>query len=344
MKLLIITQKMDRNDPVLGFFHRWCEKIAARLSRLHIICLQQGTVALPPQVTVQSLGKERKASRLAYIFSFYRLIWCLRAEYDVVFVHMNPVYILLGCVFWSIWRKPFYLWYNHEHGNLMTWFAARLAHTVFHTSAFSYTARFPNSRKMPAGIDMELFSPRSDLQKIPNSILYIGRIAPIKKIDVLVQAAILLHRQGIPFTLTVAGAAEPHDAAYEARIKYLARRLAFEGVIHFPGSVPNYETPRLYREHELFVNLSPPGLFDKAVLEAMACETPVIASSSAFARIIPSDYRFTEDRPEALAQTLLAALAQPLQARLDYGRLLREYVMHEHSLEKLVTDIAQALE
>jgi len=95
MKLLILTQKMDRDDPVLGFFHRWCGKIATRVSRLHIICLQQGCVELPAQVTVRSLGKERRTSRRAYLFSFYRLIWSLRAEYDVVFVHMNPIYILL---------------------------------------------------------------------------------------------------------------------------------------------------------------------------------------------------------------------------------------------------------
>ena len=31
MKLLIITQKMDCEDPVLGFFHHWVEKLAAAL-------------------------------------------------------------------------------------------------------------------------------------------------------------------------------------------------------------------------------------------------------------------------------------------------------------------------
>lgn len=28
VKLLIITQKIDINDPILGFFHKWIEEFA----------------------------------------------------------------------------------------------------------------------------------------------------------------------------------------------------------------------------------------------------------------------------------------------------------------------------
>ena len=30
MKLLLVTQNVDRTDPILGFFHQWVEEIAKR--------------------------------------------------------------------------------------------------------------------------------------------------------------------------------------------------------------------------------------------------------------------------------------------------------------------------
>ena len=62
-----------------------------------------------------------------------------------------------------------------------------MAHNVFYTSPFSYTARFKHSRRMPAGIDTELFSRNAGITRQPRSILYLGRISPIKKVDVLIQ-------------------------------------------------------------------------------------------------------------------------------------------------------------
>ena len=96
MKLLIITQVIDKNHPVLGFFHRWVEEFAVHCEHVHVICLQKGVFDLPVNVTVHSLGKEDGVSRATYLLRFYKNIWQLRHEYDSVFVHMNQLYVLLG--------------------------------------------------------------------------------------------------------------------------------------------------------------------------------------------------------------------------------------------------------
>src|SRR3972149_5992145 len=101
MKLLFITQKVDKNDDVLGVYHRWIEELAKKAERIHVICLYKGRVEMPGNVEAHSLGKELPGlprrglikagrSRLRYLWNFFRLIWKLRREYDVVFVHMNP--------------------------------------------------------------------------------------------------------------------------------------------------------------------------------------------------------------------------------------------------------------
>src|SRR6185295_8452864 len=98
MKLLIVTQVVDSEDPILGFFHRWLEEFATQAEHIEVICLKEGKHALPRNVRVHTLGKP--ANRILYIARFGWYIWTLRSQYDRVLVHMNPEYVILGGLDW----------------------------------------------------------------------------------------------------------------------------------------------------------------------------------------------------------------------------------------------------
>src|SRR3989344_1150879 len=105
MKLLIITQKVDKNDDLLGFFHSWVSELSEHFDDVFVISLGVGEYHLPNNVKVFSLGKPangRSASggesllrRFNYIVRFYKYIWRERKNYDAVLAHMNPIYIVL---------------------------------------------------------------------------------------------------------------------------------------------------------------------------------------------------------------------------------------------------------
>lgn len=109
-----MTQVVDLEHPVLGFFHRWIIEFAKHCEHVHVICLQEGKHDLPANVSVHSLGKEMGKGRLVYLYRFYRLIWSLRREYDKVFVHMNQIYVILGAPVWKLLGKRVGLWYVHK--------------------------------------------------------------------------------------------------------------------------------------------------------------------------------------------------------------------------------------
>src|SRR3989344_4493728 len=119
MRLLVITQKVDRNDPVLGFFHRWIEEFSKHCEKVHVICLKEGVNDLPENVAVHSLGKEEGKSRITYLWRFYYYVLKYRSQHDAVFVHMNPEYVLLGSLFWKIVGKRIVLWYMHKSVTMM---------------------------------------------------------------------------------------------------------------------------------------------------------------------------------------------------------------------------------
>src|SRR3989339_803491 len=63
MKLLILTQKIDKNDDLLGFFYAWVGEFAKYYKKITVICLYRGESDLPENVKVLSLGKENLSSR-----------------------------------------------------------------------------------------------------------------------------------------------------------------------------------------------------------------------------------------------------------------------------------------
>src|SRR4051812_10743399 len=99
--LLIVTQAIDQEDQVLGFFHKWVEEFAKHTESITVVCLREGKHSLPNNVRVFSLGKEkRKALSLVYALRFLSRIWKEREAYKNVFVHMNTEYVLLGGLLW----------------------------------------------------------------------------------------------------------------------------------------------------------------------------------------------------------------------------------------------------
>lgn len=333
--ILVFTQKVHKEDPILGFFHGWITALAPMYKKITVICLEKGAYKLPTNVVVISLGKEKGLRRGAYIRNFYIAVWNNRRNYDSVFVHMNPEYVLLGFPIWFLLRKKVYLWYNHSAGGLKIRLSEFLTKKVFHTSEYAYTAKFKNAVIMPAGIDTQLFKPIGG-RRAPQTILSLGRIAPIKNVKKLIEAGKILNERKIDFKISIYGNALPKDAEYLSLLRDAGNNLCKDGKLKFFDGIPNYKAPEVFSASDFFVNLSPAGLFDKTVLEACACETVPIVSSTAFRSFLPKECVLDNDSPEVLAERIRYFFGISEGARLELGKKLRQNVLNEHSLDALV--------
>ena len=137
----------------------------------------------------------------------------------------------------------------------------------------------------PMGVDVEHFSPgmrnpqfreqlrnRFDIPENSKLLLYVGRLAPEKNLELLIDTMVELANGNHDFRLIVAG-----DGISRYAVEQAARSRV-PGRINFAGHVSDREElARLYASCDVFVHPNPAEPFGIAPLEAMASGLPLVA-------------------------------------------------------------------
>lgn len=339
MKLLIVTQKVNKDDPILGFFHRWIIEFAKHCESVVVICLEKGVYDLPANVKVLSLGKENGVSRLEYLRRFYSYIWKERRNYDVVFVHMNPIYVILGGFLWKILGKKVSLWYTHKNVDWKLRIAEKLVHKIFTASKESFRLVSKKVQVMGHGIDVDVFAPSSasDINRQNNQIVSVGRISSTKNQLSMIKGFEILKSLGYNGNLSIVGGPiTADDIKYYKDLKEYVRSNDLQDFVNFKGPISPDGVVDIYRQADVFINLSSTGSMDKAVLEAMACNLKVITSNEAFKNILPSE-NLTDGTSQDIATKINIISKRPIDSHW------RDYVISNHSLSSLIGHLSEEL-
>ncbi|MCH8206037.1 MAG: glycosyltransferase [Chloroflexi bacterium] len=146
-----------------------------------------------------------------------------------------------------------------------------------------YRVALHNVRVVPAGVDAELFHP-ADATEARRAlgltegkiVLYVGRIEPLKGLDILINALALMEDTSDTRLVIVGG--KPGEDAEITRLESLVWDLDLEEMVTFTGAVSQAALPDYYNAADVFVLPSYHESFGLVALEAMACGTPVAAS------------------------------------------------------------------
>jgi glycosyltransferase involved in cell wall biosynthesis len=326
MKLLIITQTIDRADPILGFFHRWIEEFAKHCASVTVIAQSVRMYVLPTHVHVHSLGKERAKPRLLQVLRFLRMIISERHAYDTIFVHMTPIWVVLGAPAWILLKKPVFLWYEAKGGGLFLPLSLLFARRVFSASFASRAARSRKSIVVGHGIDVEHFAPAS-IARENGLLVTVSRITASKRIDVILRCLAKLPDH---YRLEIVGAPITQaDQVYTAKLDRIIADRGLSSRVTFRTLTHDELVPLLQRT-DLFLHASETTL-DKAVLEAMACGCIVVSCAKALESILPSlclcgpeEMGGCVTRIESLSQEERSLLRNDLRSRVenDHGLIM----------------------
>ena len=210
---------------------------------------------------------------------------------------------------------------------------------------------------IPNGVDLELFRPDGDGASFDSAqdrsararlglpeqgflVGAVGRLHPLKGMDVLCHAAasVLRHLPTVRFAIIGEG---PQRAELEG----LVRESRVEARVHFLGR--RSDVAELLPAFDLFALPSRSEALPMAVMEAMACGRPVVASAVG---CVPElvEHGVTglcvpADDAERLAEAIVELASDPTRAR-EMGREGRRRAEERFNIEQAVESTAQLLE
>lgn len=192
------------------------------------------------------------------------------------------------------------------------------------------------------GVDLERFKPipkeaakaQVGIPVNDRSILFVGRIEPLKGVDTLLQAMALIQErypeaiEDVDVTI-IGGDPWANDPDLEmARLQAMRQQLGIHDIVTFMGARDQNELPNYYSAAEMVVMPSHYESFGMVALEAMATGTPVIASEVGGLAFLVRDgengFHVPSRDPEALAGRIYELLTNET-CRIRLGQNAREY-------------------
>lgn len=128
---------------------------------------------------------------------------------------------------------------------------------------------------IPNGLNLEVYKPAFKDKTLPVVLGMQSRLVPIKDhITLLYAINLLKQKYGTgKFILQIAG-----DGAYKEKLQLLTRELALENEVIFLGMLKEAELAAFLQSCDIYIHASLGETMSTAIMQAMACKLPVIAS------------------------------------------------------------------
>jgi glycosyltransferase involved in cell wall biosynthesis len=187
---------------------------------------------------------------------------------------------------------------------------------------------------IPNGVDTDLFHPQTS-EKIPHSIVWTGRYVPEKGLERLLKAAKLLAAEVPDVKLLLVGSGKER-----ARLVALAHQLKLEENVLFVDPIQQKDIAALLNKCTLFALPSLSEGFQTALLEAMACAIPVVATSGIGLEEIVGDAGILVNAGNSreLANAIKTILTDTRMGK-DLGLRGRERVMEYYDWRQVVSAV-----
>lgn len=197
---------------------------------------------------------------------------------------------------------------------------------------------------IPFGIDLQRFkSIKHNKKNNRPTVGFIKSLNPIYDVPLLIQAfSIAYNKLETKPLLIIIG-----DGPLMGELKKLVFSLNIKEAVTFVGRISNEEVPEMLRSFDVFVNSSKEESFGVNILEAMACEVPVIATNCLGPNEVLENGKcgiILRDRnPESMADAMIE-LFNNKELREKYIRNARCRVVDCYDWDNNVKTLQQSLE
>ncbi|HRP08876.1 MAG TPA: glycosyltransferase [Gemmatimonadales bacterium] len=318
---------------------------AAIGSQVRVVSLVSGGAMAPAfadsLIPVEELGMRRGIPRLSAMPRFRRLVREWRP--DIVHSHMIHANLFARLALPSRYRKVL-ICTAHSTNDGGGWrdVAYRITHrraavttnvSRAGVAAFEHRGAVPRGgmRSMPNGITLPDEPIESRVAGERLSLLYVGRLEPVKAVGVLLEALALRAGQGANDFLRIVG-----DGPERPALQRLVGVLGLEDAVQFAGHQANVE--RYFKSADALILTSVNEGLPMVLLEAGASGVPVIATAvGGVPDLLGDDRGILVERSESqcVAEGMRRFASMDSVARNRMARRMREHIEKNFAIESV---------
>ncbi len=341
---------------------RWVNALANRGHEVHLLSIQKGGDALDERVQVHYLPVAAPVGYYLNIRTVKRLLISIKP--DILHVHYASGYGTLARLvgfeptLLSVWGSDVFDFpYQNKVNERILRKNLKAATQIASTSWVmkQQTEKFVHPRLpievTPFGVNINKFK-KMDIDKDSNKIV----IGMVKRLEekygprYLIQGtAILLDRlkdSGHYDVLNAIRLLIVGDGSQFSEMKELVKKLNLSSITRFTGAIPHDEVPKYLNQMDIFC--APSTLesesFGVAVVEASACELPVIVTNVGGLPEVVKDgetgYIVDPKNPEQIADKVYELVLDP-NKRAKFGQQGRAFVKAHYDWDQNVSQVEQ---
>jgi len=337
---------MDEDDAVLASAYDWAVSFASRFEKTIVITTRSGRFRPVRNLTVHAIGGGGIKQRILALVKLTRITRSLGIlKNDVIFHHMSTKTLIWpGVLFWLRGIRQS-VWYSHSRADCFLRLGLFFRPTIFTSTIKSFPVKSYCGEVFPVGHGVEIpteIKKRTSNREPRAQIIFVGRIARIKRIELLVeslQPRVIQEGNGCLDILCVGPIT---DQSYRAELDQLAKNKSLN--LEFCGAVPRKTVFKLMQNENIIFSATPSST-DKAAIEAAMLGCFVITTEEETSELCGMNYvwqelgyRSSEGLPTIERQARLL-LGIPHQEKERLRKISALHSQQRNSLTRLTTEI-----
>jgi len=301
-----------------------------------------------------------KIRGLFKIFSYSLATIKHRNNYDLTYVRtFSPPELIAGIIAKKILKKPLILLIPGSWMFVGNSFKTRIFRSIYHKAIISANTIIVYSKLITSeienlvgkidqskiviiknAVDTTRFKPNSSQKN--NTILYVGRIDPLKGIEDIIAAVPAITKSNPDVKVHIVGLIESKN--YLHHLQDLTLKLNCEKSVNFVGPIPHDKIIPYYNDSQIFVFMGRNEGIPRSILEAMACGKPVIAAPNSGIPDVIKDgingFLINNNQPNLLAEKIIMLLNDK-KHRENIGLAARKTIEDKFTWESFVEQLTK---
>jgi glycosyltransferase involved in cell wall biosynthesis len=192
---------MDSDDPILSHSVDWVAEFAKEFELVFVYTTHRGRFEVPKNVIVIEIGGGDFGARLLGLVRLIRSLSTISKYRDkiAVFHHMTTKPLAIIGMAIKLMKVKQYLWFSHSCSDIYLKVGAKYSDLIFTPTSNTFPLDIPGKKLVPIGHGVNLQN--REITKLEDSlfptllsgnrrkfkIVVLGRISPIKNIEVLIE-------------------------------------------------------------------------------------------------------------------------------------------------------------